>query len=302
MVWHQMGKPSQELNLLIIFFQAVLTVSLCMWVQDSWAQCMNDQDCKLGRICSKGECQAPLPVEPVQIPDNKKKKPNFSAGEKMAFDWSQHRGCGILGANLGAFAKQINLLQQSGHPVVDQYHQAEIALLRQVFGVSPGFSFFDDSQSPNAFATPSPVVPGGIDGSVVFGATLIQNEVSKFGQNTAGAAIAGIMAHEFAHIVQFKNGLGTGPVPPRELQADCLAGWYMGVKQVTLWGPQGQKIAIEGLFASLFEKGSDNWSNPNWHGTQQQRATMGMTGWYLALSGQLNPQTAFQQCRQAVGF
>ena len=159
-----------------------------------------------------------------------------------------------------------------------------------------------DSQSPNAFATPSPVVPGGQDGSVVFGVTLLNNEISKFGQNKAGAALAGIMAHEFAHIVQYKKGLGGGAVPPKELQADCLAGWYMGVKQVQLWGPQGLQIAIQSLLASLFDKGSDNWTNPNWHGTPQQRATMGKVGWQLAHSGQFNPDVAFQQCQQAVGF
>ncbi|MGB4069941.1 MAG: hypothetical protein WBK08_18090 [Nitrospira sp.] len=220
----------------------------------------------------------------------------------MAFDWSQHRGCGILGANVGAFGRQITLHPQSGHQIVDQYYQAELALLRQAFGVFPGFSFFDDSQSPNAFATTSPVVPGGVDGSVVFGKTLLQQEISKFGHDTAGAAIAGIMAHEFAHIVQFKNGLGGGAVPPKELQADCLAGWYMGEKQIHLWGPHGVQIAIRSLFTSLFDKGNYNWNNPNWHGTPEQRAKMGMVGWQLALSGQHNPSVAFQQCRQAVGF
>jgi hypothetical protein len=167
--------------------------------------------------------------------------------------------------------------------MIDQIMPLEYGVLQQGFQVSPDFAFFDDSSGANALATTANIVGSSPHGSVLFGIRLLQAEL---GTTWWGAAIAGIAAHEFAHIVQFHSGVG-GPVYRRELHADFMAGWYLGAKQI-----YGTPVMIGGLGQSLFGKGDFDFNSPGHHGTPQQRVSAMLAGYQRGLSG-LNMGQAF---------
>ena len=69
--------------------------------------------------------------------------------------------------------------------------------------MNPAFLIFNDQGSPNAFATPKRFDPQYGDGSVVFGYQLLNSEIQQTGPDNF--TVATIMAHEFAHILQFNS-------------------------------------------------------------------------------------------------
>ncbi len=95
-----------------------------------------------------------------------------------------------------------------------------------------------------------------------------------------GNALAGIMAHEHAHILQFSNGI-RGPGQSLELHADFMAGWYMGFK--VLAGTPSIDIRV--LATSLFNKGDYDFNSPQHHWTPQQRVQVMAEGFRVALGG-----------------
>lgn len=147
---------------------------------------------------------------------------------------------------------------------------------------------------PNALATPEPLL-GHADGTVAFGLNLLRSELSA--SPAWGAAVAGIMAHEWGHIRQFGEGLAR-PGPHMELHADFLAGWYMGVKAAL-----GTWVVVENLARSPFSKGDYEFNNPNHHGTPDQRVAAMAAGFRLGYNdGEDDIYTAFERGRQEIGL
>jgi len=192
-----------------------------------------------------------------------------------AHAFGEGEGCTLTASAAGTFASQVQLLRSSGVQLIDQITPGEINILVQAFGVSPSFAFFDDSHSPNAFATNRPIAGPSPFGSVAFGVNLLRSELN---QQWWGAAVAGILAHEWGHIKQLRRlpnpGTQWGPVYKRELQADYLAGWYLGRKQMA-----GTHVVIDGLGQSLFHKGGYDFNNPDHHGTPEQRVNAMLAGY-----------------------
>lgn len=181
-----------------------------------------------------------------------------------------HQGCHLSSAAAQGFSSSVDLLYSSGNSTIDASFPAERSILNSAFLVSPDFSFYDDSGAPNAMATTANLVGSSPYGTVIFGRSLLASEL---GQTWWGAAVAGISAHEWAHIAQFASGL-SGPVYAMELHADYLAGWYLGRKALA-----GTHVVIAGLGNSLFSKGSFDFNNPDWHGTPQQRVNAMIAGY-----------------------
>ena len=110
---------------------------------------------------------------------------------------------------------------------------AALKRLADLFGVLPGFGFYDDFKGPNAFAiyASPPMVPN-TAGTVLFGRRLFQN-MMKF--DPTGVAVLWTLAHEFGHIWLFMSGRykevkrGQPTAKRIELHADFLAGYYLAI-------------------------------------------------------------------------
>jgi hypothetical protein len=143
----------------------------------------------------------------------------------------------------------------------------------RIFQINPGYRFLLDGHRPNAYATPDTQVSG-TSGTVLFGLTLMANELST---EYGGAAIAGIAAHEGAHILQFNSPdlhrrLDGPTVRLIELHADFLAGYYF---QRT--GRTEKSLVVFG--ESLFSKGDYEFNDRQHHGTPEARVASMRAGY-----------------------
>ena len=172
-------------------------------------------------------------------------------------------GCSMSIQQYSAMRQHNQLFRTSGNPGLDAAFNSEIALLRNLFRVSPQFFLYDDSNGPNALATPS--------GVVMFGLRMMQRE---FMNSASGAAygIPAIMAHEYAHIIQFQTGTVSRPVMNMELHADFMSGWYLARRSTISW------TNVRDALLSLYRLGDYEFNNPNHHGTPQARLDAAYTG------------------------
>lgn len=204
------------------------------------------------------------------------------------------QGCFLNGAssNLGEITKY------SGNSNFDQINNQEYYYLTQKFGVSPDLFYLYDGHGPNAYATSQISNPNLPDGTVLLGFSLIQQECLQSASGTC-SSIPIVMAHEFAHIVDFKYGTGLTGMH-KELFADYLAGSYMYFRSVEFRTTFVQEAAL-----SFFRKGDYSFNSPQHHGTPEQRYNCLMSGYNLAynysLQGQhLSLQTVFNAAIQYV--
>jgi hypothetical protein len=186
------------------------------------------------------------------------------------------RGCALQGFDSNGISSS-DIANTSGNQYLDQLIVRELNWLAGTFGVKPIFFMLNDSDGPNAYAMPKVVDHRFPDGTVLFGFNLMMQEFrsSRTGQ---GFAIPAIMAHEFAHIVQFKMGVRL-PTKQMELQADILAGWYMANRSNFI-----MTDATEALY-SFFNKGDYNFNDPTHHGTPEERLRAVQIGIELRLRG-----------------
>lgn len=192
----------------------------------------------------------------------------FSAGcysPAMAGFGSESMGCGV-GTTFG-------------DPWFDQRFVQERQLQGGFFsGFTPAVYVLDECspQQANALSDPR--------GFILFGKWLASKTIIE---TRSELPIAGILAHEWAHQVQFRYGwmqTGEPTVRRTELEADMWSGLYMGMAKN--WaGPQ-----MSAYFQALFNLGDYQFNNRNHHGTPNQRMSAGATGLSIAqqllLSGQ----------------
>jgi hypothetical protein len=180
----------------------------------------------------------------------------------------------------------------SGSPELDRALVAELREIAGLFRINPGFKYIDDP-SPNAFASATSVVPD-TAGTVFLGVNLVESELTR---RWGGVAVAGICAHECAHIFQMQNSyesLLDGPTPVLfELHADCMAGIYMGRTRTHA------KERMSAFAACLFARGDYNFSSPYHHGAPEQRVAAMELGYDLGASGLDIVEAARLAARQA---
>jgi hypothetical protein len=193
------------------------------------------------------------------------------------------RGCFLAAGALGQLGDEVT--QESGIPGMDEAHQNEGLALIEEFQVRPAGGYMNDGKSPNAYATPDQKFRNGPDGTVVFGISLAEDELRR--DNGVGIGIPAILAHEFAHIRQFKTGLSnTYDVPTMELHADFMSGWYMARRS------QYRIADIRPAMQAFYDMGDYGFNNPNHHGTPAQRLAAFQAGFQ---SGQLSLASAWKQ-------
>jgi hypothetical protein len=200
--------------------------------------------------------------------------------------WSADRGCLLSAAGGNSLSTQLTKTSQNAW--IDAAFNKEIAQLNALLPVRPGFFLLNESS--NAFAIPNAIQPG-TEGTVAFGSRLMLSEFQESGQNL-NFSIPAIMAHEFSHILQFRHHTRlAGKL--MELQADYLAGWYMGNRdRFSGWSSQ----AFRGSLVSFYEKGDYDFNSQRHHGTPAERAaaiTEGFQNAGLSLSAAYSASLRF---------
>jgi uncharacterized protein len=88
------------------------------------------------------------------------------------------------------------------------------------------------------------------------------------------AALAYILAHEYAHAAQTVGEFRPQNITKIELQADCLAGFYMGAMPNVTFDRQD----IEQIAQIAYRVGDYEFNNRQHHGTPEQRAEAVLRG------------------------
>jgi uncharacterized protein len=96
----------------------------------------------------------------------------------------------------------------------------------------------------------------------------------KMAYQYGDAALAYILAHEYAHAAQITGGSRLRNITQIELQADCLAGYYMGVMPDVSFDDKD----IEEIARIAFQVGDYEYNNRQHHGTPKERALAVLTG------------------------
>lgn len=150
---------------------------------------------------------------------------------------------------------------------LDNWLNTQKASLEEFFGVEASFSTFDDGREPNAYA----YWPETGKGEVAFGESLLLHFLMK--GESGKWAILSVMAHEYGHILQMERGVELYG-RPLELQADFLAGYYLGKVL-----PDSMRIHVRSVMAACFFDFGDYWLNsPGHHGTPQERMLVALEG------------------------
>ncbi|MDQ6903349.1 MAG: DUF2800 domain-containing protein [Bacteroidota bacterium] len=173
---------------------------------------------------------------------------------------------------------------RSGNLEIDRITTQEIFFIQQRFLVAPIFFFYDDANGKNAFATEKVYQQNGPDGTVFLGRRLFNSE---FIRSPGGTSIPIIIAHEYAHIVDFKYGVLNEPGIRRELFADYLAGAYMSLRNRFF-----KQTNIYACVQSFEDMGGTDFSNPDFHGTSEQRGNALLAG-YNEMEAHVSTGTPF---------
>jgi hypothetical protein len=161
------------------------------------------------------------------------------------------------------------IIAKSGDANFDYALAQMLAMISKMFGVYPGFGYYDDFDALNAYSSPNPRM-NRPDGTVLFGTRLLQRERSA--PDHPELAVASVCAHEFGHSVQFKKGLrqrlmvGQPTVKRLELHADYLAGAFAGFRQ-----KEKPSFHAEVFAMTQQSAGDDMINSPGHHGTSVER-------------------------------
>jgi len=159
-------------------------------------------------------------------------------------------------------------IEKSGNPAFDFALAHGLARISKLFSVVPGFAYYDDSDSKNAFASPE-VRMDKADGTVLFGQNLLKDQLAV---DDGDVYVLAICAHEFGHVVQFKKDLiaklnkGQSDVKRSELHADFLAGYFAAHRKHEDSDFPAVKFAVVAHQLGDFQRSQQH------HGTPNERA------------------------------
>lgn len=159
------------------------------------------------------------------------------------------------------------LLNASGIDNFDEPFRRRLGHVSRVFGLRPGFGFYDDRSAPNAYATEVRRFRG-TDGTIAFGKRLLSQCLDS---PNGELSVLTISAHEWAHIMQFNDGwdhhvLAAFPKYCLELHADYLAGFYLST-----YHRRASAANIQVVGRTWDQLGTGRFNNPGTHGTGTQR-------------------------------
>ena len=157
------------------------------------------------------------------------------------------------------------LVQKTDSSAINVATVAERKLLVRAFRLYPTFLFKTDDTNAYAF----PPAPSNLDddGTIVLGVLLLEREINSSQGTARNFAIPAIMGHEFGHLLQYKYGTTAAGVQT-ELQADYIAGWYLGNRN------NGYTLTdrdLQAVLASFYVGGDYESADAQHHGTPEQR-------------------------------
>jgi hypothetical protein len=177
------------------------------------------------------------------------------------------------------------IIGKSGDATFDYSLAQTLAKISNQFEVLPGFAYYDDSEGENAFATPR-VRLSNADGTVLMGLGLLRRMMHVL--ESPAVAVAGVCAHEFGHVLQFKHKLlsivnaGQPTVKRGELQADYFAGYFVGLQKRDRPEYPAAVVAL-----TQFNFGDTLYSDAGHHGTPSERGSAVVRGFEAAFHERL---------------
>jgi hypothetical protein len=171
------------------------------------------------------------------------------------------------------------LIASTGNREFDFALAQTLSRLTDVFGVLPGFCYYDDYDGENAYATTVTKMRRA-DGTVLYGKRYLLRCMSA--EESPDAVVSATCAHEFGHIVQYKHKLasrldrGQPNVKRSELNADFFAGYFAGTRKL-----QKRDYAAAVFATNRYARG-DFVTDKTHHGTPQERAAAVIRGFETA--------------------
>lgn len=161
------------------------------------------------------------------------------------------------------------LLNGFGDPIFDQAFASESDRQDQFFGFVVPVSAFDECAGrQNALSFPA--------GFILYGRNLFYDALLK---DITGAGIAGTLAHEYAHQVQFRMGWmrpNDSTARVTEMEADAFSGYYFRLAKGL------NETQIRGYLSAIQSKGDYLFNNPQHHGTPNNRLGAALLGMVTA--------------------
>lgn len=183
---------------------------------------------------------------------------------------------------------ELEVASSTGNGMLDRQLALEANRLSRLFGFRPGLKIIEapEAQAANALATTERVVEG-TDGTVLMGRVLVFRELQENRLGWGGLAVAGFMAHEFAHIFQFRTEWAarlrerSHTVEAQELHADFLAGYHLGLKR-----REGAAMDIKAFMDGAYLVGDFREQSPLHHGTPPERQRAVREGYRAGVQGE----------------
>ena len=185
-------------------------------------------------------------------------------------------------------------LRTTNDPYIDHDLDRAMMLVADLMKVRPAFGFYEprgiysgtdrETWRLNAWASPRNTNIPGTRGTVCFATDLFKQEFYEF--DRTGTTVITIIAHEFVHILQSNRGyfekLMTGNPHKREINADYLAGYFLGTRK-----SQNPRLSFEKAGEFFIRWGAtENGKAIRTHGNSKERLDAAETGFRLAYQHQ----------------
>jgi hypothetical protein len=194
--------------------------------------------------------------------------------------------------------------QSTGDADADYQLNRAIKIAAQILEVNPAFSFYDpdrflgedESWGMNAFAHWATILTGTLR---VVGFGLARFRTELFGHDETGTTVMCIIAHEFGHVVQMNvgyiNDIDHGVPTGKEINADFLAGYYLGIRKIAVPSLQFEKA--EDAFGRLGSTRPDRT-----HGNPEERVRATYAGFRAGYDERLSLVDAVRRGWQYIGY
>jgi hypothetical protein len=172
------------------------------------------------------------------------------------------------------------IIASTGNREFDYALAQTLSRLTDLFGVLPGFAYYDDYDAENAYATEVRRLQR-VDGTILYGKRYFLSGMSQ--PESPDVVVTATCAHEFGHIVQFKHRLfdrlnaRQRTVKRSELHADFLGGFFAGSRKL-----QKPDYPAAVFATDAYSSGDNNVNDKDHHGTPDERAGAVVRGFETA--------------------